>query len=299
MHPGNLAGVWQRSEEEDFGMAWDDAQAATNTESLKLVDPAYHDAWTRAIPAPTFSNVNADRDALRGDTFDLMHHSAINDGVQNDADFMAALSAEEAEEQAQRPGPDRSSNTSQSLPGGLSAQWSPPSPSREPTLTAEQYVLHRALADEQDHGRLADEERVRPPDDDEAARTGVYAATPEDALQAIWTGSEEGKRASSVTREAAQVRALNVGGEEEGALAQDFRRRLVQRILARGSYVDDVYGLPPALEATIRQAEAPETEDNRALRAKAVARLEALYKHLGAAAPEDRRAQTSHFVRDW
>jgi hypothetical protein len=142
--------------------------------------------------------------------------------------------------------------------------------------------MHRALHQLQNSEDRANE-KIRPPDDDAVARTGVFAATPEEALQAIWDGSAEGERASSLVRDS----------QESG---QNISRK-IRELLKRGSYVDDVYGMPPQLQKTIVAAEEPETDENRDRRAKAIARLDALYRHLGA--PSSIDASIDDFVRNW
>lgn len=248
----------------DSGMqaAWDEIEASgAHVLPNDVHEPAYHEAWARTIPAPMFPGRSVDS-LERGAVFDEWQQQAgedqdsIQDAPVQD-DFMATLAAEDAQEQDTN--------------AILKDVWQPPSPSRAPQLMEEQYLQHRALAELQDDTQGARaEERIRPPDDDVDARTGVYAATPEDALAAIWNATGEGERASQHVREQRQTRAT------DGA---DVVRR-IRRLLQRGSYADDVYGLPPALEATIELAEQPETEANKDLRAKAIARLDALYRQL-------------------
>ena len=119
----------------------------------------------------------------------------------------------------------------------------------------------------------------------------MYAATPEDALRSIWDGEGEGERASQHVRTVDQIRTTDAANVV----------RKVRRLLKRGSYTDDVYGLPPALAATIAQAEEPETDQNRDLRAKAIARLGALYQHLeggGGGTPKG-TDDLNKYVKDW
>jgi hypothetical protein len=240
--------------------AWDEIEASrSQTLPDDVHDPAYHEAWARSIPAPMFPGRDVGV-SERGAAFDEWQQRIVDEPINNQInsqnDFMATLAAEDEQESA---------------PTVLADVWRPPTPSRAPQLTQEQYAQHRALAELQDetHGSRA-EERIKPPDDDVDARTGVYAATPEEALAAVWNATNEGERASSHVRETRETRSTDG--------AEVIKR--IRRLLQRGSYTDDVYGLPPALEATITLAEQPETEANKELRAKAIARLDALYRQL-------------------
>lgn len=217
-------------------------------------------------------------------------HNAAVGGVQerpngfqnveaNSNDFMSALAADTNVNEMEQ------SMNATSMSDGLSTHWRAPSPSRRGELTVDQYNMHRALAEKQDKDH---EERTQPPDDDEAARTGVYAATPEQALQSIWQGPVEGQRASEVVRPSASVRG------SDGANVV----RNVRRLLARGTYVDDVYGIPPVLHETLALAEEPETDDNREMRAKAIARLDTLYRHLEASPAVD-PPSLNHLTKGW
>lgn len=264
------------SSEHELSQAWHEATSSATELPAAVHDPAYHDIWARSIPAPMFPGRSMTQMPL--DASPAMNLSS-SDG--QDIDFMSALEAEGALERGQR--------TIGAAPEAvLPDVWRPPSPSQSPTMTQEQYALHRRLAEEQDGDDRADE-RVQPPDDDEAARTGVYAATPEDALRAIWEGSAEGERASHNVQEIRETRSTD-GAEVV---------RKVRRLLARGSYVDDVYGLPPALVATLEQAEQAETDANGEMRAKAIARLGALYKHLEAAQGTLSSSDVDEFVGRW
>ncbi|PWN87658.1 hypothetical protein FA10DRAFT_174043 [Acaromyces ingoldii] len=188
-------------------------------------------------------------------------------------------------------------------------------------ITREQYEMHRRLhlaqrgalstgtqgqsndSIDEEAQRRADE-AVKPPDDDEVAQTGVYAPTVELAFSAIWDGEAEGQRALERLR-AASVEEAHARQQEARSssstsqpssshLQREKARRLAARLrawVARGSYVDDVYGLPPELDKTLRDAEGPEEgieeeedEGAKEKRAKAIRRLEALQQHLVGAA---------------
>lgn len=188
-------------------------------------------------------------------------------------------------------------------------------------ITREQYEMHRRLhlaqrgalptgAQGQSNDSIDEEaqrradEAVKPPDDDEVAQTGVYAPTVELAFSAIWDGEAEGQRALERLR-AASVEEAHARQQEarpsssssssqpsSSHLQREKARRLAARLrawVARGSYVDDVYGLPPELDKTLREAEGPEEEleedeGAKEKRAKAIRRLEALQQHLVGAA---------------
>lgn len=129
-----------------------------------------------------------------------------------------------------------------------------------------------ASADEQPY-RAA--ERTAPPEDDEALREGVYAATPEAALESVWN--------TQGTREA-RARAFREQGATEDPRVQRGREA-VQRLrdgwLVREGYTDEVYGLPPTLARTFGEAtQEPGDAQQEEQRAKAIRRLDALYRHL-------------------
>ncbi|MCO5588235.1 hypothetical protein L7F22_042190 [Adiantum nelumboides] len=258
--------------------AWNDANSQQYPE--RVYDPVYHDAWASTIPAPMFpSRWDAGQ---RGEAFHDLQQRVNGERESSSVpaeqlDFMDTLAIEEEQEQRVH---------LNNIPSALPQTWRPPSPSQRPMLTQEQYELHRRLAEQQDskEGQRADE-RIRPPDDDEQARSGVYAATPEDALRAIWDGNAEGERASQHVRDVNEIRTTDAANVV----------RKIRRLLKRGSYADDVYGLPPALVETLAQAEEPETDANRDLRAKAIARLGALYNHLEGAEPQN----VDKIVRNW
>lgn len=261
---------------ENMEEAWKDVHSQQYPDSV--YDPAYHDAWASSIPAPVFPSFQSE--VQRGEAFhDLQQRIDGEESKSESArqfDFMDTLALENNNEQ----------NNASTV---LSQVWRPPIPNERPSLTQEQYEMHLRLAEQQDsqEGQRADE-RIKPPDDDEHARTGVYATTPEGALKAIWDGDAEGQRASEHVRIVKEIRSTDAANVV----------RKIRRLLKRGSYTDDVYGLPPALKETLSQAEEPETDANRDMRAKAIARLGALYKHLegsDGAASED----VEKIVRNW
>lgn len=227
-------------------------------------DAGYHEAWTRSIPRPPSTTLH---DMQRGASIDhLLQTVSLSDPplplpqyAQTDG---ASSSVVDLLDEEMR----------------QDIQYS----SDERGMSEEQADMHRALHQVQNSEDRANE-RVLPPNDDDVARTGVFAATPEEALQAIWDGSAEGKRASSRARDS----------QEAG---QNISRK-IREVLKRGSYVDDVYGLPPQVQKTIITAEEPETAENRDRKAKAIARLDALYRHLGASSSSD--VSIDDFVRNW
>ena len=252
----------------DLDDLWTKASSDLSAEEVaRLYDPGYHEAWARNIPAPTFDQRGADW--AQGEHLDrLLQAVPSSDQMPRSTptDLMALLDHEEAQE-------------------AVGAAGAHPATDAGGAMSDEQREMHSALNELQNSKQRADE-RVRPPDDDAAARTGVYAATPEQALQAVWDGGAEGERASALVQE-----------ERAGAASQDGGiTRKIRQLLQRGSYVDDVYGLPPQLERTIVEAEEDESEENKERRAKAIRRLDALYRHLGAGPSS---ASIDDFVRDW
>ncbi|UZJ53327.1 hypothetical protein CBS101457_002647 [Exobasidium rhododendri] len=251
------ASSWNEMDE-----AWSIATERLSPEEMNRLahDPAYHEAWAQNIPAPMFGD--SMHDWQQGEQLDnLLQSVSISDQPTSSGptpmNIMALLDEEEREEERYI------------------------DHERGHTMSEEQREMHRALHTLQ-NSKEREDEKVRPPDDNEAARTGVYAATPTEALQAIWNGSTEGERASAHVRDSQS---------SEGNVT-----RKIREILKRGSYVDDVYGLPPELESTIVQAEEAETEENKDRRAKAISRLDALYRHLGAT-PQP--GSIGDFVKDW
>lgn len=248
------------------------SQTMSSEELTQLQDPAYHEAWARNIPAPMFGDQN--NDLQQGEHLDrLLQSVSLSDQQFTPThangmpmDIMSLLDEEEKLGE-----PVLHDDGRNSLQNG------------EPLMSEEQTEMHRALDLLQNSEERADE-NIQPPDDDAAARSGVYAATPEDALRAIWDGTREGERASSIVRESQST--------GNGGLS-----RKIKEILKRGSYVDDVYGIPPQLKKTLVEAEEAETEENKDRKAKAIRRLDALYRHLGAGSQS--ASSIDDFVKDW
>lgn len=146
------------------------------------------------------------------------------DSVSSPLDFLSALDVEERAQAHDAP------SIPSDVPAGLASEWRPPSPSRAPEMTAEQFLMHRDLAHAQDddvpslapptaradalHNVIGSRaaERVRPADD--LPGQGVYAATPEEAFAEILGDESDGRH------------------EEHGAV-KDLRTWL-----GPGSYVD-------------------------------------------------------------
>ncbi|CBQ70914.1 conserved hypothetical protein [Sporisorium reilianum SRZ2] len=146
--------------------------------------------------------------------------------------------------------------------------YRPPSPSH-PSFTREQAALHLALADEHAslHGR---QELLIPRPDNPALREGVYAPTPQQALEGI-LGASGRQESSEETETEVHERGREVV-------------RKITRFFGATSYVDDVYGVSPVLRETIEEVVRRDTSDEN--RAKAVRRLESLWGHLSGTRPE-------------
>lgn len=235
-----------------------------------VYDYASDEAWARSVPALSGSRYN---DMQRGQSIDellqtvsLSSRPTLGAGSANvdngtSTDFMILLEEEE----------DRATLPSQEEPNV--------------EMSDEQARMHSALHDLQNSKERAGE-RIQAPNDDAMARTGMYAATPQEALQAIWNGPAEGERASALVR-------------NDSRNSQESMTKKIRELLKRGSYVDDVYGIPPQLQGTIVAAEEEETEQNKEQRNIAIRRLDALYKHLGAAGPCSDKASVDDFIRNW
>ncbi|WFD32529.1 hypothetical protein MSPP1_003577 [Malassezia sp. CBS 17886] len=198
------------------------------------------------------------------------------------ASFLAALGAEE-----QAP---ESVDAPQLVPMAdvrLEDAWRPPSPSMGTAMSAEQYAMHEQLAmrqtgvDSTQPYRAA--EALAPAPDDAALEEGVFARTPEAALQSVW--STQGTRAARV----AAYRRGDISGAQVASLTPYTRVRgqaIVDRLrgwLVRDGYTEEVYGLPPAVTQTFGEATMETSSDkDEERRAKAIRRLDALYRHLSA-----------------
>ncbi|KAI3617815.1 hypothetical protein CBS9595_003724 [Malassezia furfur] len=201
--------------------------------------------------------------------------------VQGDAaNFLAALDAAEHEAEPAASGPVSA------VPGvRLTRVWRPPSPSHGTEVTEEQHAMHERLArlqtgiDTDQPYRQA--EAYMPPADDAALGEGVYAPTPEQALATVWDAQK--------TR-AAHVAQFREGEKTKPVSGPSYTRVRGQEVvdhlrgwLVRAGYTDDVYGLPPLVAKTFGEATAEaSTEQDEERRAKAIRRLDALYRHLSA-----------------
>jgi hypothetical protein len=257
----DLSSAWNEMDE-----SWRIATEGISEEEMTQLanNPAYHEAWARNIPAPMFGSDL--QDLQQGEHIDNMLQSVmLSDPPTTSRDTTIPIDIinliDEEVSQEGRQGTHRED---------------------EAVMSAEQKEMHLALTALQNSDERADE-KITPPDDNEAARTGVYAATPAEALQAIWNETTEGERASSHVRDSPHSSGGSVS-------------RRIREILKRGSYVDDVYGVPPQLEKTIVQAEEEETEENKDRRQKAIRRLDALYRHLGAGSQP---TSISDYVKEW
>lgn len=269
-HVRRFASQW--SEMDD---AWTSHSGGTNQgETSSSYDHAYDEAWAQSIPVVSSARFS---DMQRGQNIDELLQTVsligqpaprgtiMNAGNGPSTDIMSLLEEEERVTLAPLPTQEIA----------------------EEGMTEEQVQMHSALDALQKSEERA-EERIQPPNDDAIARTGIYAATPQEALQAIWDGPAEGKRASTLVR--------NDTRSSEESISKKIRE-----LLKRGSYVDDVYGIPPQLQKTIVAAEEEETEENKERRNMAIRRLDALYKHLGAAGPLPPfdAASVDDFIRVW
>ncbi|KAK0524156.1 RNA helicase required for poly(A+) mRNA export [Tilletia horrida] len=281
---------------EDFGAEW----LAQLDEPMRraMLDPNYHAEWARTVPAPAFGP----------DHQEERHQAPLPIQQSGDEmDFFATLQAEEREEEARArrdtslPAP-ASAVPSQAadlaqlgidaarLPSGITTEWRPPSPSHPSNVSVEQLLLHRALAAKQEATEEEDEdrarERIRPADDDERERQGLFAPTPEDALRSVWDGQAEAERVKR-DKEArlTEIAQKQRTGEAVATSTADVEQLIadVKRWFPRGSYVDEVHGLPPVLAQTLADAELPADETDPDLaerRLAAIRRLDAMRSHL-------------------
>ncbi|KAK0554568.1 [Pyruvate dehydrogenase (acetyl-transferring)] kinase isozyme 2 [Tilletia horrida] len=291
---------------------------------LQLLDPAYHGTWAQnGIPTGdlggrplVFDESAYDQAASASDPIHsgISHHQA-----HAETDFFATLEAEEREEELRnRSGPQiptqplsRASDLaslgidSNRLPRGITEEWRPPSPSQDANVSVEQLLLHRALAEKQEArddgtGANADRaaERIKPAEDDERERQGIYAPTPEDALRSVWDGLAEAAR---VKRDK-EARLVDIAKRERDGSTQELsvgNEGDVQRLIAevktwfpRGSYADEVHGVPPLLAQTLADAELPAEETDPELverRLAAIRRLDAMRGHLFASGARSSR----------
>ncbi|WFD44198.1 hypothetical protein MPSI1_002864 [Malassezia psittaci] len=211
-----------------------------------------------------------------------------NDLKSDSQNFFAALDKAETEQDTETKLHARANLTSEfPLPNGISLtqEWRPPSPSDGPLITQEQHVMHERLAKRQaglDEGHsFRQAESYVPPADDAALNEGVYAATPQEALQSIWDAQTT--REAHVRRFRAEEATKPVSGPN---YTQVRGQEIVDKLrgwIVRQGYIEDVYGLPPLVAQTFGEAmDEAKTEEQEERRAKAIRRLDALYKHLSA-----------------
>lgn len=176
----------------------------------------------------------------------------------------------------------------------LEETWRPPSPSQGLSMSREQYAMHENLAKLQtgtgnDIQPFRQAESIQPPEDDAALEEGVYARTPEAALESVWNPQKA--RMSRV----AHFREATAGSIPSSSYTKVRGQAIVDRLrgwLVREGYADEVYGLPPLTAKMFGEAtmDAPDakTEERRAT---AIRRLDALYRHLSISQTEkgDRR----------
>lgn len=203
-------------------------------------------------------------------------------GTRDSTSFFEALAAAEKEEPASAP---------PSIPpiAVLDDEWRPPSPSQGTRMTREQYQMHVELARAQ--AGLSDEqpfrraEFVQPPPDDAALEEGVYARTPEAALESVWDA--QGARATRV----AHFRETTAGSVPTSTYTKVRGQAIVDRLrgwLVRAGYTDDVYGLPPLTAQMFGEATMDgEDAETEARRATAIRRLDALFRHLSTSDKKD------------
>ncbi|WFD00301.1 hypothetical protein MYAM1_003049 [Malassezia yamatoensis] len=238
-------------------------------------------AWNSSVLAQPTSNSQPSAPAKP-------QNQPANDLNSDSENFFAALDKAEAEQDTNTRLDERVNlPLESSVPHGISLtrSWRPPSPSDGPTITEEQHRMHERLAkrqvglDEQHSFRQA--ESYIPPADDATLNEGVYAATPQEALQSIWDAQN--------TREAhvRQFRADEATKPVSGPSYTQIRgQEIVDKLrgwIVRQGYIEDVYGLPPLVAQTFGEAmDEGKTEEQEERRAKAIRRLDALYRHLSA-----------------
>ncbi|CAD6890705.1 unnamed protein product [Tilletia controversa] len=289
----------------------DDFKVGNGEEQARMLDPDFHAEWARTVPAPTFG---AAEWATAGGQ--EVSGPSGSTGDAGEADFFATLEAEERAEEAlsrqrgppvvARPVPaavngvfsadSQAADLAQlgidasRLPSGITTEWRPPSPSGPSSVSIEQLLLHQALAAKQEASESDDadraRERIRPADDDEREGQGVFASTPEDALRSVWDGKAEAER----VRRDKEKRLVDLAerirrGESLEETERDVDRLIadVKRWFPRGTYAEEVHGVPPLLAQTLADAELPAEETDPELverRLAAIRRLEAMRSHL-------------------
>lgn len=216
--------------------------------------------------------------------------------AQDDAsNILAALDAAERETKPEEPTPVSA------MPGvRLTREWRPPSPSHGTELTEEQQAMHERLArlqtgvDTDQPYRQA--EAYVPPADDAALGEGVYAPTPEQALASVWDAQET--RAAHVAQFREYEKTKPVSGPSYTRVRGQEVVDHLRGWLVRAGYTDDVYGLPPLVAKTFGEATTEATTElDEERRAKAIRRLDALYRHLSA--PGHRVENARNEMESW
>lgn len=212
------------------------------------------------------------------------HHQQTTRDVDTraSASFLEALAAAEKEEHA-------TAQPAMPLMAALDDEWRPPSPSQGARMTHEQYRMHVELARAQaglcDDQPFRRAELVEPPPDDAALEEGVYARTPEAALESVWDAQRA--RATRV----AHFRETTAGSVPTSTYTQVRGQAIVDRLrgwLVRAGYTDDVYGLPPLTAQMFGEATmAGDDAETEARRATAIRRLDALCRHLSTSDTKD------------
>ncbi|WFD03991.1 hypothetical protein MOBT1_002688 [Malassezia obtusa] len=203
--------------------------------------------------------------------------------IQGDAqNFLAALDAAELE-------PDELDAPASRpvAPVRLTQAWRPPSPSHGYAMTEEQYAMHERLAmlqtgvsNEQPYRQA---EAIEPPADDAALGEGVYAPTPDKALASVWDA--QSTRAAHVQQFREDEKTKPVSGPSYTKIRGQEIVDKLRGWLVREGYTEDVYGLPPLVTRTFGEATSDaKNEQDEERRAKAIRRLDALYRHLSAPA---------------
>lgn len=228
-----------------------------------------------------FQQANADP-ALLERAWQHSRQTTRDVDTRESASFFEALAAAEKEEQA---------TAQPAMPGmvALDDEWRPPSPSHGARMTREQYLMHVELARAQ-AGLCEDQpfrraELVEPPPDDAALEEGVYARTPEAALESVWDAQRA--RATRVAR----FRETTAGSVPTSTYTQVRGQAIVDRLrgwLVRAGYTDEVYGLPPLTAQMFGEATmAGDDAETEARRATAIRRLDALFRHLSTSDRKD------------
>lgn len=236
------ASFWSHGKDLELEQSWNRIQSQVEGGGLDLEDPAYHEAWAKSIPGPTFPSFNGDDQVESSSSM-----SREGNAMQND--FMDLLQKEEEEEGREEgtrfslnrnPIPNLESSTSFSHPN-ITSEWRPPSPSSSPTITTEQLKLHLDLSELQDGkgdgGNALDQQRklegLKPNDDQEHLREGIYARDPQEALKSFWKGDEDRREKFEERRR--ELQRLEEGGGEREV---ERLREMLKTYLPRADWID-------------------------------------------------------------